>query len=256
MEHIKLERSASDRAAYKMAASAALRGGMKGPYWFELGYEPWCDNPVPIFRSAHAAGPEPPVEGSGKVPCRKCAKCRTYRQLRWRDRALFEVVLAKRTWFLTLTFSPVHMAGIMAEARSGGADPSPRLIERAAYAHVQRYFKRLRSCAPLSRFRYLAVFERGKRTGRAHYHALLHEVGDRPLTKRVIEANWRSHTHARLVRSAGQRQAVYMTKYLTKEVSSRPRASRGYGLARPIGDGREVTKTPVRKELGNSISKP
>jgi hypothetical protein len=189
---------------------------------------PYCDDPVTIHRAIRAGGHFRSLAVTQLGPCRKCAKCLKFRQMLWRERCLLETAQAKRTWFVTLTFAPMHLAGVMQEARLLPTTVGNR-VDRAAYGHVQRYFKRLRKNAPQSRFRYLAVFERGEETGRPHYHLMLHEVGARPLTRRVIDANWRSFTHAKLVNEARNGMASYITKYLTKDLSVRPRPSQRYG---------------------------
>ncbi|MDF2760237.1 MAG: hypothetical protein K0S99_2871 [Thermomicrobiales bacterium] len=160
-----------------------------------------------------------------QVPCRKCPRCLQFRQLRWRERALYECARANRTWAVTLTFSPVQLAGVLVSADGGQLVQ----VERRAYRDVQLYLKRLRKSGAV--FRYLAVFERGESSGRAHYHLLVHETGTHPVPKRVIEETWPSHVHARLVDKATTGSASYVTKYLTKNLAVRPRASGRYGVA-------------------------
>lgn len=165
------------------------------------------------------------------VPCRRCAKCLQYRQMKWRQRAMAELARAPRTWWITLTFSPTHLAGVLAAAASSDKDTLERRIDDAAYRHVQRYLKRLRR-AYKRKLRYLAVFERGERTGRAHYHMLLHEV-DGPILKQWIETQWPSQVRARLVATGKFGVAGYVTKYATKGLAVRVRASARYGRLPP-----------------------
>lgn len=150
--------------------------------------------------------------------------------MRWRERARYEIALAKRSWMVTLTFSPIHLAGVLLAAKR----PDARLIERSAYAEVQKFFKRLRKNHPAAKFRYLAVYERGEVTGRSHYHVLIHEVGSRPVLKMHLESAWASHVHARLVDKEGDGAPSYVTKYLTKSLDTPPRASARYGVARSV----------------------
>lgn len=182
------------------------------------------------------------METTLTVPCRKCSKCLQFRQMKWRERGISECAYAPRTWLVTLTFSELHLAGILLAAKRWiermGEDAA---IDRAAYPHLQRFLKRLRKKTGCQ-FRYLAVFERGETTERAHYHLLLHEV-DRPVTKRHIEQSWRSFTHCRLVEKASG-AAGYVTKYTTKSLGVRPRASLFYGKSE---DGVPVWKTRARK---------
>jgi len=148
----------------------------------------------------------------------------------WRERALVEMERAVRTWFVTLTFSPEHLAGILQEAALLTRPEShDGRVETAAYRHVQRYFKRLRKDG--CRFRYLAVYERGEETGRSHYHLFVHEVA--PITKRHLERRWRSNVHARLVADDASGKASYLTKYATKSLDVKPRASSRYGQSFP-----------------------
>ncbi len=202
--------------------------------WQDL-RKPFCDSPVPVAFSKKGKDAGAPVEINMFGPCRKCARCLQFRQMKWRQRAITEIVrthnAGRRSWWITLTFSPQHLAGIIAEAKvaSGGwADIAD--IDRAAYRHVQGYLDRLRKASKTA-FRYLAVYERGEESGRSHYHLLLHEVGPRPVLKRTIEDRWRSHVHARLVHVTGRTSglATYITKYATKTVEIRPRASLHYG---------------------------
>lgn len=232
----------------KLAIGIALKGGRVAPGQFFGNWTWYCDNPIELKRRVTARHKEAaragsrivklvPMDVAAMVPCRKCAKCLQYRQMKWRNRAITEVTRAKRTWFVTLTFDPVHLAGILIEANGAG----DKEVEGSAYRHVQRYIKRLRK---VHTFRYLAVYERGEKTGRSHYHLLLHEL-DKPITKRVIERQWRSNVHARLVSSDGScGSASYITKYATKSFDIRPRASTGYG---------KIPSLPKPKVLGENL---
>lgn len=223
----KSERKA--RGTQALAISIALRGGMVSKGQFVGKWVPYCDNPVHIYRmitSRQAVDNLHAMEVTAQVPCRRCAKCLQWRQMKWRERALSEVSMAKRTWFVTLTFSPIHLAGVLLEAKSGALED----VEPAAYRHVQKFFKRLRK---LNKFRYLAIYERGDINGRSHYHLFLHEIGTRPIAKQQIENQWISFVHARLVGSNdADGAASYLTKYATKSFNVRPRASLGYGKHR------------------------
>jgi len=234
----RFEQSPDDRATFRMASKLALSGHAVSGYQFHRETKPYCDEPVKICRSTKAGGITKAVEVSFYAPCRKCEKCLKFRRLQWRERALNEIILSRRTWALTLTFSPHHLAGIIFESHRDNVT-----LERAAYGHVQKYLKRLRKVrtvgnAPL-RFRYLAVFELGGRTGRPHYHLLIHEMNG-PVTKRVLEDRWRSFSAPRLVAQDDaidmRRKASYITSYATKSFDVKPRASAGYGKQSPTGD--------------------
>lgn len=220
-------------AAQKAAVTFALRGHQVSQTVFHDPSMPYCDSPVLVGlrhrASEHMPG-LPSLEVSSHRPCRRCEKCLRFRQMRWRERARFEIASAKRTWFVTLTFSPVHLAGVLAAAAGG----SVKQVEASAYKHVQKFFKRLRKNHPLAKFRYLAVYERGSDTGRSHYHVLIHEVGQRPVLKAHLESEWASFVNARLVSVEAGGAAGYVTKYLTKSLDIPPRASNGYGVAKSV----------------------
>lgn len=235
---MEIQRQARIRGTRSLAVRIALKGGRQGKSTFVGSWEPYCDKPVVIDRritsregvrqlsigKLKVRDEVTAMEVSMKAPCRRCAKCLQFRQMKWRERAIYECAGANRTWFVTLTFAPIHLAGILMEAKGGETCQ----IERAAYRHVQLFFKRLRKLKCV--FRYLAVYERGEETGRSHYHLLLHETGTRPILKEVLECQWRSFIHARLVGGEEAcRHASYVTKYTTKSFEIRPRASRGYG---------------------------
>ena len=219
---------------YKAAAKIALQGGKQG-YLYVSPKKPYCDNPRPVFMGSD---PEKPVaEVLLQTPCRRCEKCLTFKALRVRDQAMREIVRAKRTWFITLTFDEGNLLALTGKQYRERGSKDKRL-EKAAYRYVQRWLKRLRKKNPEATLRYLAVFELGETTGRPHFHVLLHETGNRPVSKRSIEDNWTSPiVHARLVRGleAETRQGVtnniarYVTKYLVKNPDCRKRASQAYG---------------------------
>lgn len=232
-----LEREARNRGTRSLAAKIALAGGRIGYSSFLADWSPYCDMPVTLNRRVTSRDTTAPIkvgnsrirdtvsamEVSCQVPCRKCAKCLQFRQMRWRERAVNEIIAANRTWFVTLTFSPIHLAGILIEAKVNS-----KTVELSAYRHVQLYFKRLRKSKCV--FRYLAVYERGEETGRSHYHLLLHEKGTRPILKEQLERQWRSFTNCRLVSGDdASGRASYITKYATKSIDIRPRASARYG---------------------------
>lgn len=248
-----------------MAIKLALRGKSVSGYQFYDDAKPFCDDPCKIARGTKAGGMNKAVEVAFHVPCRKCEKCLKFRRLQWRDRAMTEILRSPRTWFITLTFDPHHLAGIKIEATSPVTNlkkvegkmewfesTSYRTVERTAYAHVQKYLKRLRKSSG-RKFKYLAVFELGSKTGRPHYHLLLHEQ-DGPVTKQMIEDQWRSFVSARLVAKDElrdvRRKASYITSYATKSFDIRPRASVAYGKDSPSGCGAEKEKD-ARLHSGN-----
>jgi len=209
-----------------MAAKLALQGFQKSQTLVVDPRKPYCDSPVLLQRRVRAGGYDRSLEVNAFRPCRRCAKCLQFRQMQWRQRALNEIARANRTWMVTLTFAPTHLAGLYAE-RAVANFEGLRGLDRVAYPHVQKYLKRVRKFSK-AKIRYLCVFELGEKSGRAHYHALLHEVGEQPVTKACLQGQWRSHVHAKLVAN-GRGSASYITKYATKSLDIRPRASSGYG---------------------------
>ena len=230
--------STKGATALKVAAKMALRGERQlTKYSWEATRLPYCDAPVEVVFQKPAADAGPPVRAVIFAPCRKCDKCQTFRQMRLRERVMTELQATsdngRRSWWITLTFAPVHLAGVLAEASASGR-PDARGVERAAYGHVQKYLKRLRKAAK-ARFLYFAVYERGEENGRSHYHMIIHETGGNPVLKSTIEKQWRSITHARLVHMGDARSqglASYLTKYATKTLGVPVRMSNGYGTGR------------------------
>lgn len=219
-----------DNGTRKLARAIGLHGGAVSRRTFVSKWSVYCDDPVKVYRSVKPGSPIiPGVETLMDVPCRRCEKCMRFKQMQWRERALSELGAWPRTWYLTLTFAPVHLAGVLAEA----AAYQPRMsreaaIDRAAYKHLQRWLKRLRKEG--HELRYLAVYENGSKTGRSHYHMLLHEVdAKKPVRKTALEEGWSSFVHARLVSLSDRGVASYLTKYMTKSLGIRPRASLDYG---------------------------
>lgn len=223
----RVDRGSRALGTLALGAKLALRGHQKSRCLVHSDEQPYCDDPQRIWRwNRPDPGVDHGLEVSFLAPCRQCEKCLRFRQMRWRERALREIASAKRTWFGTLTFDPTHLAGVFAEAKSGGLS-----LDEAAYVHVQKYLKRVRKAVP-SRLRYFAVWELGEANGRGHYHLLLHEHGPYPVTKRVLEHQWRSFSHWRLVDGQNDGAASYVTKYATKSAKTRIRASAGYGSTR------------------------
>ena len=218
-------------------AAMRLQRYRVSPTRYVIPGKPYCDDPVQVNRDeARPAGGYVGLSLEMWAPCRRCAKCLLFRALKWRDRAIVEIEAAPRSWFVTLTFDPIHLAGVISESYRFSKLDRSAAVERAAFGHVQKYMKRLRKSG--ARFRYVAVPEWGEEHGRLHYHLLFHEAVEGSLTKRMIEGQWRSFVHARLVSRGEDTEgtpagaARYVCKYLTKTLA-RPRASKNYGLSVP-----------------------
>lgn len=177
-----------------------------------------------------------------KVRCRVCANCLRARGRLWFRRAVVEIRLWPRSWFVTLTFRPEERYRLLLETRQrvgAGYDRLSALDQfrellRTIGPLVTKWLKRLRKGGfgyAGSVFRYLLVVEKHK-DGWPHFHALLHEVSElAPLRYDAIVGQWRRHhgiAECELVKDV-RGGARYVAKYLSKDAASRVRASKDYG---------------------------
>lgn len=169
--------------------------------------------------------------------CRKCDSCRKAKKSLWRYRVKYETHNALRTWFGTLTMSPEKHTWCVYSARAqvGNAwnalSEEQRFKEVAAIAlkEVTKYIKRFRKNSK-AEFRYFLVTERHK-SGLPHFHMLVHEVNaDRQVRHKHLSEAWDwGFERWRLLEPDNPNQALYLCKYITKDVTSRVRASQRYG---------------------------
>lgn len=182
--------------------------------------------------------PGDPIPYSVKiaVPCRRCASCLRYRGWSWSIRCQSELKLAQRTWFTTLTAPPeihdqVYATAFYENRARGFRDENEEFRARCAVLgrDVTLFFKKLRKNTRVP-FRYVVVAEEHEDNlrGLPHYHALIHETTDRMITWRELRNAWAYIDEHKLVYSDGV--AGYATKYMTKSMRARVRASIGYGL--------------------------
>lgn len=182
-----------------------------------------------------------------QVPCRKCESCLRARRRVWQTRARNEYTLSERTWFGTLTLRPEEHFKCVASYDAGGGDFKSLTADEAfavRHKHVSRwitlYLKRVRKNSGAT-IRYLFVAEKHQ-NGLPHYHALVHEVGSNPVTKRQLQAEWvHGFSSWKLISDIGA--CGYVTKYLGKSKDARVRASIGYGKGH-----QSVSKLEVRRE--------
>lgn len=195
------------------------------------------------------------------VRCRSCDQCRALKAQDWRNRARYEWLRAPRTWFGTFTVAPENRVMFTNQARlyvsrsverkaliddpqtdplvrsdlsTPGEDfdllPAEqqfRMLERQIYRELSKYFDRLRKAAD-TRFSYLLVCEEHK-DGFPHHHVLIHELDSfAPLRKKLLQDQW-SHGFTAFTLAKTEREALYLTKYLTKATRARVRASKRYG---------------------------
>lgn len=204
-----------------------------------------------------------PLFLSGNVRCRKCKSCRKYRARLWARRAHQEFNASQRTWFVTLTLRPDRAFQYFELAREhvfvGGSDldtlnSDQQFAEwcRAIGKELTLMLKRLRKNTR-SDIRYIFVYERHK-SGTPHIHGLVHESpGSNPVVKRAIEGAWHDgFSSAKLV---DKRAVGYVTKYLSKDATTRIRASVHYG-ERNAKDASHLSPVHVRKTKANTLKEP
>ena len=200
-----------------------------------------CLNPVPVEHVGRPMRGHP----SGRYPlsryldmtvrCRKCDTCLRARSALWRSRARAEILAARRTWFGTLTLNPEWQVRCIYEAerralkrRAPIEDTDSEFAHRVAAIAPQLtlWLKRVRKVSG-SPLRYILVAERHK-SGMPHWHYLMHEVSDSPVSYRQLTKQWPcGFAHAKLVDDAAC--AAYVAKYLAKDAAARVRASLRYG---------------------------
>ena len=254
------------------AGDRAMREFLKGEgHTLSDRYE--CTDPFVI----HAIGLPDPAQAvprffegksNSKVPvsfdsrCRKCEACLAHRRRLWTARASDELKAAHRTWFATLTVSPENrfVASMRAAALAGSAghgtwasmsaENQYRYLVKYLNGEIDRFLKRVRkNGAP---FRYLLVSEAHK-DGFPHFHLLIHEAA-LPLTKRLLESNWRlGYSQFRLVNNGDPRSAFYVCKYLAKSALTRVRASKRYGRDQLLVAGTEAVKE-LATRIGDTVS--
>lgn len=227
------------RLAGKIAASGDYV--KKGPGYYAL-WEPYCEAPIRVGKQTPVKMGLKPVEAYMHVPCRKCWRCRYIRRQEWISRVGRECSRHAYNYAVTLTFSPAHLAELDQRCSALEGD-HVRLVEAEAYKDVQKFVKRLRKgramnnrastrsetkrlIYPPLKFRFVTVLEKGELRGRLHFHSVFHSHVELPTV--AIEREWRSRSECELVKDRSA-FAVYVSKYLTKDLSRKPRFSRAYG---------------------------
>lgn len=154
--------------------------------------------------------------------CNRCQKCLAARARLWAARIRYETENAPRTWFGTLTLNPASHLRCEVLAQRSGSTPLA-----VSGKEVTRYLKRLRKHAT-GKLRFVCVTERHK-SGKHHYHLLIHEQTRGCLTHRVLAEQWTWGFEKFRVVDPQIQPAWYLCKYLTKEYVDRVRASVRYG---------------------------
>lgn len=223
-----------------------------------------CLNPVYITMRGRAEGDKegkltvtaknPTIHLDYSFRCRKCENCLLAKSLFWKERAVAEMAVAVRTWFVTLTIAPKwrlefeyktdHRLLKKGWGRNSGLTDYKRKSElsRLIGREVTKYLKRLRSKYKV-KFRYLLVTEYHK-DGFPHFHLLIHETTG-AMTKREIQGDWViGFSNCKIAEPS---KASYVCKYVSKDARNRIRASVNYGAKiTPRG----VLQTPQRTEPG------
>lgn len=196
----------------------------------------WASNPKSL--TVHLAG----------LPCRRCAKCLWLKSEQWTDRAMTELALWPRSWFVTLTLDPAwqHRSFMaeMADKNSRGWRDSDFDLSKAewnlravgAAKLLTKYLKNVRkphSGEAAIDLRYLCSIERHK-SGLPHLHLLMHEAGGKLTYRRILD-RWKYGRikKANLV-SDHDEAAWYVCKYVSLNEATRVRCSLRYGRLQTI----------------------
>ncbi len=195
------------------------------------------------------------------VPCRRCGPCLITRARNWKERASVEIEQCDRTWFGTMTLSPESHFVALSRARRQHRLQSQDLDQMARHdifrarvaaigPEITKFLKRVRknSGAPM---RYLIITEAHK-SGLPHFHGLFHETDyEKPLRKKVLVNAWTLGKIRKFTLvDSGAAASAYATKYLSKDILARVRASKQYGKRSQI----IVTRGPMTPLPFNNLS--
>lgn len=210
-----------------------VAGNCTSPIYREIQFR---DTKSAMYQDADILDPSWRATAELEVRCRKCENCLRARASHWRLRALAETSGAVRTWFGSLTLTPEAQYRALCLARRESAIRGYEWEEMSEgqqltwrnfmiAPEITKYLKRVRkeSAAP---FRYILVMEAHK-SGLPHYHMLLHESSPIGVRHRTLQSQWTLGFSA--WKLADKRAAFYVTKYLTKSLMARVRASKNYG---------------------------
>lgn len=204
-----------------------------------------------------AKGRSTPLLLELSVPCRKCVECQKRRRSMWVARACHEVREAHRTWFATITLNPQAHYVMRARAAMRARDrsiPAPEVVgveldrrqTQETFSEITKWIKRVRKQTGSHSLRYIIVKE-DHENGNPHFHALIHEVGETPVTHKILSDQWKlGFTKFKLLEN--EKAAYYVVKYLTKANDGRVRASLGYGRVRPKSPPKAIANE-VKREL-------
>lgn len=238
-----------DPEAYKIAYKALANGAvMIGPNKLEWNLAKGCQSPYITERVYQQGTSLLKKTKIGRLTivynfrCRKCEPCLENKEAMWTARALQEMRLVQRTWFGTLTISPAkrYLFKLKAEANNGdwsllSEEQRFKEVVDEINKELTLWLKRMRKDG--RKFRYLVVYEKHK-DGEPHIHMLLHEAIEGQINRRYLNPDpgdeeiqrvqpW-PHGHVKWT-LAKKDKAYYCTKYVSKEMATRVRASIRYG---------------------------
>ena len=193
-----------------------------------------------VFQKTHMNSSDDPINVLEiKARCRKCYPCRQAKAAYWRHLAGNEIEWSERSWFGTLTINPHKRFEYVSLARLRLAETNVdfdalsqeerfRILVRIVQPDITKYWKRLRKNSGC-RFKYLLVAEAHK-DGFPHWHFLCHEYVGK-LSGQAMREQWSKigFAHAKIVDKAKGNVAFYVTKYITKALSTKVIASLSYG---------------------------
>lgn len=167
--------------------------------------------------------------------CRACDNCKKQRSKLWFARARNEIEASPRTWFGTLTLTFENQMYFLNRARLAlhdfelkSDDLQFKALCKEISPEITKYLKRVRKLSG-GRLRFCLISEAHK-SGFPHFHLLVHQVTiDGQVTYRNLSSPvWcLGFTNFKLVEST--RAASYVSKYLSKSLRSKIRASIKYG---------------------------
>lgn len=151
-----------------------------------------------------------------EIPCGKCSACQKNYRYQWSIRCLYESLLHKESYFLTLTYDDDH-------------------INKACDDDFKKFIKALRNNG--YKVRYFACKEYGERTKRVHFHAILFglELKDLKYYKNYYESkqlkNYWNHGNIQIMKF-DPGCAFYIAGYVKKKEDKTTRLYMSQGLGK------------------------
>lgn len=250
---------------YQLVARAVFNGAARRSFFHtEWDVAGNCEDPVYVNLYGAPAALEASLSGSAMtmelviwVPCRKCAPCLKRKRIMWYHRAMVETDVAARTWFGTLTFRPEEHMKAEYTIDDRDMTDTQRFLAIAAVEgkEITLYLKRLRKLSG-AKLRYLMVAEPHTKilSGYPHFHMLIHECDEIGVNERLLRACWpNGHSKFNLVNE--KKPVGYVTKYISKDMTARTRASIKYGdLEHLVRIDAKINGSPTVPRDANALS--